>query len=458
MLSTTTLIQIQSTPSIARLDSSQTKWVIKRLALNLGVRMERYDASYPSQSGVAGQFADLFPVQNYPGAEILTWSDVVPHLGAAWDIRGNGKTVLKGSFGIFGDTMGSLFAATFNPDAAKSETFAWSGPCQPVAADAPVEYDCDVTPAFLATLPTLTPISATGAQAQVLNPKLKEDMTHEYTLKFERQLVPNVSVDATYVYHSLFNLYDAATNDGSEAATVTFTNNGVDVGHPYSSWTIPVTFTDTFNGVSTPVTVWTYPKGSGASSNEVVNTPSNRPDTFNSFEVGVTKRYSKRWDGFLSYWMTNSHRWLQGTAGMVGSPNDDLFPIDDTWAWEARGAGTYFLPKGFELSSFFRAQSGTPGQRVEQFNSSALSQGSTTLRMGPFGQFRGPVVPLLNIKGAKVFTVHDHFKFEANAQLFNLTNSSAYVTTNYLTGANTFGVASNLLSPRVLRLGGVFSF
>lgn len=79
-------------------------------------------------------------------------------------------------------------------------------------------------------------------------------MTHEYTVKLERQLVPNVSVDATFVYHSLFNLYDAATNDGSPAATVTFTNNGVDVGHPYNSWTIPVTFTDTFNGVSTPVT------------------------------------------------------------------------------------------------------------------------------------------------------------------------------------------------------------
>jgi len=433
------------------------KWVIKRLALNLGIRAERYNSSYPSQDGVAGQFVALFPVQHYTSANILTWQDIVPRVGAAWDIRGNGKTVIKGSFGIFGDTMGSLFAATFNPDAAKSETFSWTGPCQPVAANAPVEYNCDVTPAFLATLPTLTPISSTGAQAQVLNPGLKEDKTHEYTAQFERQLVPNVSVDATYVYHSLFNLYDAATNDGSPAATVTFTNNGVDVGHPYNSWTIPVVFQDTFNGVTTPVTVYTYAKGSGSSSNEVVNTPSSRPDTFNTFEVGLTKRYSKRFNGFVSYWMTKSHRWLQGTEGIVGSPNDDLFPIDNTWAWEARAAGTYFLPKGFQLSGFFRAQSGTPGQRVSQF-STGLSQGSTTIRMGPFGEFRGPAVPLLNVKAAKVFKVHDRFKFEANAQLFNVINSSAFVTQNYLTGAKTFGVASNVLSPRVLRLGGNFSF
>lgn len=434
------------------------KWVIRRLAFNLGVRAERYYNFYPAQSGVAGQFVDLFPVQQYPAMSILTWSDVVPRAGVAWDVRGNGKTVIKASFGMFGDTMGELFAVTFNPNAAKTKTFSWTGPCQNTAADAPVEYNCDVTPAFLATLPSLTPISQTGAQAQVLNPNLKQDRTHEYTVRIERQLVPNVSVNAAYVYHSLFNLYDSATNAGSPIAGITFVNNGVDVGHPYSSWNIPVVFNDTFNGVVTPVTVYTYLKGSGISSNEVVSTPSDRPDQFNSIEGGLTKRYSKRWNGFVSYWITKSHRWIQGTEGIVGSPNDDRFPIDDTWNWDARAAGSYFLPKGFEISTLFRAQSGTPGQRITNFNSSALSQGSTAIRMGPYGQFRGPVVPVWNLKMAKVFTLRDRYKFEANAQLYNLINSSATVTANYLTGASTFDAATAILSPRVLRLGGNFSF
>jgi hypothetical protein len=434
------------------------KWVIKRIALNLGIRAERYHSFYPDQAGVAGQFSTLFPVQNYKGQSILVWNDIVPRGGIAWDVNGNGKTIIKASFGLFGDTMGSLFAATFNPNAAKSITYNWTGPCIPTAAKAPVEYPCDVSPAFLGTLPSLTPVSQTGAQAQVLNPNLKADKTHEYTVKAERQLVPNVSIDATYVYHSLFNLYDAATNAGSIVATQTFTNNGVDVGHPYSSWTIPVTFTDTFNGVTTPVTVYTYPKGSGTNSSEVVNTPTNRPDTFNSFEVGVTKRYSKRWNGFASFWTTKSHRWIQGTAGLVGSPNDDSYPIDNTWNWEIRMAGIYYLPKGFQISTLFRAQEGTPGQRTSKFNSTALNQGSTTIKMGPFGEFRGPVVPLLNLKAAKIFTIRDKYHLEANAQVFNLNNSSSPVTTNYLTGSTTFGVATAVMSPRVFRIGGQFSF
>jgi hypothetical protein len=156
--------------------------------------------------------------------------------------------------------------------------------------------------------------------------------------------------------------------------------------------------------------------------------------------------------------MTKNHRWLQGTSGLAGSPNDDAYPIDDTWNWELRGSVVYNLPKGFQVSSLYRAQSGTAGQRLASFNSSALSQGSTTVRMGSFGQYRGPMISTFNVKTAKVFTIRDRFHLEANFQVFNILNSSAAVTTNYLTGPTTFGVVSDLISPRVARIGGLFTF
>jgi hypothetical protein len=434
-------------------------WRIKNVTLNVGVRWERYHSFYPTQTKAAGQFSNIFPAQTFPSTTIVTWTDVVPRFGAAWDVTGNGKTVVKGSYGLFGDTMGDLFANTFNPNAQQSHTYNWSGPCAPTAAEAPIQYPCDVTPAFLATLPSLTPIAATGGTSQIPNPGLKQDKTHEYTAKFERQLMSNMAVNATYVYHRIYNLYDSATNaSGVVLPTATFVNNGINVGHPYSSYTIPVTFIDKFNGVSTPVTVYTYPKGSGTNSNQVLNTPSSRPDTYNSLEFGVTKRYSSRWNGLALFWITKNHRWIQGLSGIAGSPNDDRFPIDNTWNWEARGNVSYNLPKGFQILSFYRAQSGTPAQRLSVFNSSALSQGSTTLRMSPFGQYRGPVVSTLNVKVSKTFPIRDKFHVEANFQMFNVLNSSGAVTTNYQTGPNTFGVVSSLLSPRVGRIGAVFSF
>ncbi len=433
-------------------------WSLRRVSINYGVRWERYDAFYPSQTKPGGQFSSVFPAATIAGQDILSWNDVVPRVGGSWDITGSGKTVVKGSFGIFGDTMGDVFAQTFNPDAQVSNTYNWTGPCAATAALAPIEYKCDVTPAFLATLPTLTPTASSGGTSQVRNPGLKEDKTYEYTARVERQLVKNVALNVTYVNHTTYNLYNSSTNPSVVAPTTDVVGNGVTVGHPYNTWTVPVTFTDTFNGTSTPVTVWTYPKGTGSTSNEVQNTPSNRPDQYNTVAFAVTKRYSSRWNGTASYWLTKNHRWIQGLAGTAGSPNDDAFPTDDTWNWEARAMGAYNLPLGFQLSSFFRAQSGNPGQRLDSFNSSSLSQGATTVRMGPFGQFRGPVISILNAKAAKVFTLHDKYHLEMNFQVYNILNNSAAVTTNYLNSPTTFNVVTSIVSPRVARVGTLFSF
>jgi hypothetical protein len=78
--------------------------------------------------------------------------------------------------------------------------------------------------------------------------------------------------------------------------------------------------------------------------------------------------------------------------------------------------------------------------------------------MGSFGQYRGPVISTWNIKISKVFTIHDRYHLEANFQVFDLLNSSAAVATNYLTGALIFGVVTDLISPRVARIGGLFTF
>jgi hypothetical protein len=444
-------------------------WSLKHVVLNLGLRGERFHSFYPNQTTKPGQFASVFPSQTYPGQTVLSWTDVVPRAGAAWDVRGNGKTVVKASFGMFGDTPGFLYANLYNPESVQSMTYTWNGPCIPTDPVAPEEFSCDVTPAFLATLPSLTPVSRTGGSSQLVNLNLKQDQTFEYVGRVERQLVPNVSLSAGFIRHSIYSLFDAATNSGSEAATTSYTNNGILVGHAYSSYTLPATgYTYKLNGTSYPVTVYTYPVGSGSTHNQFLNTPSSRPDVYNSLEISVTKNYSKKWNGSTSFWLTKNHRWINGLAGTgVGSPNDDAFPIDNTWNWEARANVYYNLPWGFNASSFFRATSGTYGQLTGSFgpnpvsvanggNNQRLSQGSVTMRLGPFGQYQGPFIEVLNLKIAKVFKVKEKYSFESNFQVFNSFNSSAAVSTSYL--ASTFGAVTNIVSARVFRIGGVFNF
>jgi hypothetical protein len=437
-------------------------WRVRRnISVNVGVRWERYNSFYPTQHTTANQFGNIFPAQTVPNTNTLTWKDIVPRAGVAWDIKGNGKTVVKASFGEFGDTMGFLYSNLYNPESIQSKTYRWSGPCGPTAPNAAVEWQCDVTPGYLATLPMLTPISQTGGLSQIDNTALKQPKTFEYHLEVERQLRANVSLRVGFVQHRIYDLFDSQTNGGSIAPTTTYVGTGIGVGHPYSSYSLPAAFSYKLNGATTPVTVYTYPAGSGTTSNEFLNTPSSRPDTYNTFEVALTKRYSKRWTGLASFWMTKDHRWIDGLAGIVGSPNDDPYNIDNTWNWEARGSMTYRLPWGFSVSSLFRATSGTHGQLTNNFsgtgtNGQALNQGTVTMRLGPFGQYQGPVVSVLNVKVAKQFRLKERWLFEPNFQVFNLLNTSAAVTTSY--AVSTFGAVSNIVSPRVIRIGGMFSF
>jgi len=422
----------------------------KRFVLNYGVRWERYNDFYPTQMKTAGQFS---AAATYPGKQLLVWRDVVPRVGGAWDIFGDGKTLLKASFGMFGDTMGDLWGNTFNPDALVTTTYKWNGPCVQTGHNN-VSYNntsCDASPATLASLNPSSPnfISATGGLNELNNPKLAQDKTYEYVVKVERQLVPNVSLSLSYIHHKVTNLYT------SLEGTTTSTASGVNILRPPSVYTVPVTLTDALT--NTPVTVYTYPASYASSSFnqfEVMNAPSNRPDTYNTFEAAVTKRYSRRWNVQGSFWMTKNHEWIQA---VVPTPNDDRFPIDNTWNWEARASGIYNLPWGFEVSGFYRAQSGLPGQRTESFSSPLLLQGAVTLRMEPYGTERGPVISLTNIKVAKNVKIREWLMYQINFQVFNIFNTSGATSTSYLTGP-TFLHPTGIVSPRVARIGMQFSF
>jgi hypothetical protein len=425
-------------------------YTVKRVTINAGVRWERYHNYYPAQSKEAGQFSNIFPAKDYPEGDVLTWIDTVPRAGAAWDVTGNGRTVVKGSFGLFGDTMGDLYSNAFNPNAQATQTYAWSGPCKTTQYNNNtfLNSSCDVTQDFLNTLPSLTPLSATGGINSVINPDLKQNKTWEYTARLERQLIPNVAVSAGYVYHRVENLF-----------------NNLQYLRPYDTWIPATPATPFLDHLGNPVTIYTYPAsqvGSAFNVLKAANAPTDRADIFHSWEVAATKRYSKRWTGTASYWMTKNHQYLttQGFAATPQSPNDERFGIDNTWNWEGRGNLTYNFPYDIAFSTSYRAQSGLHGQRTQVFTAPAtvLRQGSVTLRMGEVGELTAPAIQIIAFKAAKSFQVmKPGQRLELTFQVFNAFNSSGYTGVNYQTGTQ-FGQVTGITSARVFRIGGGFIF
>jgi len=146
-------------------------------------------------------------------------------------------------------------------------------------------------------------------------------------------------------------------------------------------------------------------------------------------------------------------------AAVPQSPNDERFPVDNTWYWEGRASGTYNLPYDVAFSASYRAQSGFPGQRTQVFSAPAtvLRQGTVTLRTGEYGEFKSPAVQIVALKAAKRFPIGQGRNVEVNFQLFNALNSSGITGVNYLTGTQ-FGTVTGITSARVVRLGAAFTF
>jgi len=78
---------------------AQDQWTIKRLTLNLGMRYDYLNAYAEATDLPAGPFV---PARNFAAIPCLPcWNDIVPRLGAAYDLTGDGKTAIKVNLGKF---------------------------------------------------------------------------------------------------------------------------------------------------------------------------------------------------------------------------------------------------------------------------------------------------------------------------------------------------------------------
>ncbi len=420
-----------------------------RVTVNLGVRWERQHSFLPAQSYDGPRdWPTVFLAGTFPQIEVQTLTRAVPRTGVAWDI--GGKAVVKATFGLYNYMLGDTYADAFNRNATANAVFNWHD----LNGDRlyqPGEVNLDVNgPDFR---------SITAASNQILNPNLKSPDIWETTASFERELAANMGVRVMYV------------NKRVTGSIVNSTNNSVTVNtlRPFSAWSVPITRRDpgpdgvlgTADDAGT-VTLFDYTpayRGAGFVNTQIVN--ATNTDVYHSIEGTLTKRFSSRWTGQVSYFAVKNHRWI---ASVFNSPNDQFFPLDETWSWAGNVTGSYRLPGDVTVAGFLQTKNGVTGQRTYIFRQAdpdggpAIAQnGNTTIRVEPYGSRRLSPQNILNLRASKDLSLGGARRVDIDVDVFNVLNAATPTLANFQSGP-TFGYVTNVIPARIARLGVRFRF
>jgi hypothetical protein len=413
----------------------QDSWTIKRLTLNPGIRFEIFRGSVPAQSIGVGRFVPDRSFAAIP--DLPNWKNTAPRFGAAYDLFGNGKTAIKGSFGKYMQQDATNFPTKYNPMVLTSDIVTWSDLNRDDIAE-----DNELGRAANNTLGIRRNINP--------DPDLERSYQRVYNVGVQHQVLAAISVSANYYRREYHNL-------------VYTTNLAV----PLSAYTLVTIPDPRGNGQTLPV-YNLLPAYLGLV-NELDATSPNNKRTYNGFDLLINgrPRTGATIGGGLAIGRTISR------TCDVEDPNALRF-CDETkysipWSTTLKINGAYPLPYGFRLSGVFQSADGfgpaapanTPPNNPDSHDRKvnyivnrtivpALTQTQINVLLNDPGSDYMDRVTQLDLSIAKIIRTRRSIVLTPQVDFFNTFNANP-VLTQVSTFGSSLGNPNTILGPRLVR-------
>ena len=409
-------------------------WSVGRMTVNGGVRWDRYHGWLPEQNQLGATVGPVVvAAKSFAETDLFTWNQIAPRIGVTFDLTGDGKTVLKGNYGLYWHNPGVGVSSDVNPNSGtKSATYGWSD----INGDR--RYQAGEQTALQ---------SASLEGAVGLDPNIKAPYTHEASGWIERQLSDTIGVRAGYVYKAeedLISLY--------------IPTRGLDV---FGRSGVPFTFVDIgVDGVrgtadDRPLSYVGLPSANAGSLFPTTQVAMNLPQfaRYKTIETSLNKRYGSKWSASLG----GAYTWM--TDFPNGFPQNPNQPgVEDRTVWNFKASGSYDAPFGIRLSPVLRHQSGSNYARTTSIAyPTGITGSGTTVYLEPMNANREDNVWVFDVRGEKTINFNARMRARLFVDFFNLTNSYASETISRATGLG-YQRPAAILAPRTARVGVRFLF
>ncbi len=205
-------------------------WKYKRMAITGGLRWE-YDKGIIDASTVAaGRF---FAARSFSQIDCTTvkglgcWKTFSPRIGVVYDLFGNGKTAIRGSFGQYNRPQATEYLNAFNPMALSTDARSWTDTNgDGIAQDSEIKPSTNVNFGKVGNIPTL-------------DPNYKREYNRQFSAGVTHQVNGRMTVSGTWFRRTNHN-------------TPYLQNKAVD---PTADW-VPITIQNPYDSAN-PITAYT---------------------------------------------------------------------------------------------------------------------------------------------------------------------------------------------------------
>lgn len=406
----------------------QDAWTIgRKLTLNVGVRFDRANGWYPEQTSPAGAWVAERTLQK---TDVYKQWLGVWRAGAVYDLRGDGRTAIKGNYSRYAAQVGIDIVTNVHPFTLSSANISWN------------DRNGDELPQAdeLGRFEGFTG----GASTRYASPNgPKWGYSDEITAGVEHQVLKDVRVGLMYYHRTNRNMIGVR-------------NEAV----PSDSYT-PVTLANPLGG---DITIYNLkPEFVGRQQNVRDNIDLLDND-YDGIELTAVKRFSDRWQMLLGYtYGKNTGGISFGGTTDYNDPNN-LVNQQGRVATDAphsfKLSGSYMMPKAdIMVAGSVIRNTGYPRQPSWAVNRTAypgLTRSSQTIRVLERGDLRLPTVAMLDLRFSRRIQLGT-LSVEPQVDLFNLTNAGTFVGIVDPIGSS-FGQPTEILAPRLVRVGFVVNF